>query len=199
MWAFFMLHSLPLDFQAFPCVTGWSVHHALQHGQLNRCCGATERRRQHPDMPTIHGESRLRPSMGQPSPFETALEFFRPAIIRVGKTGRGPRMSDKRIESSASAYFVRPTVRIGLCRAEVAIGVSVNSVDLMVKEGILPRPRKSRALMGRPSDHLISVSSASIVPDGANSQKAAAATCSPTMSISVDRNGSFRVLCRSIC
>lgn len=38
----------------------------------------------------------------------------------------------------------RSVPRLGLNRAEVAlaIGVSVNTVDLMVTEGVLPRPRK---------------------------------------------------------
>lgn len=38
----------------------------------------------------------------------------------------------------------RPVPRIGLSRAEVAlaIGVSGNTVDLMVSEGVLPAPRR---------------------------------------------------------
>jgi predicted DNA-binding transcriptional regulator AlpA len=40
--------------------------------------------------------------------------------------------------------MTRPVPRLGLNRAEVAIaiGVSVNTVDLMVEEGFLPKPRK---------------------------------------------------------
>lgn len=45
---------------------------------------------------------------------------------------------------SVSTSINRPVPRIALSRAEVAlaIGVSTNSVDLMVKEGTLPKPRK---------------------------------------------------------
>ncbi|KNY18469.1 hypothetical protein AKG11_04975 [Shinella sp. SUS2] len=40
--------------------------------------------------------------------------------------------------------FTRPVPRLGLNRAEVAvaIGVSVGTVDQMVQEGFLPRPRR---------------------------------------------------------
>lgn len=43
-----------------------------------------------------------------------------------------------------TADLARPIPRLGLNRAEVAvaIGVSVNTVDQMVEEGFLPRPRK---------------------------------------------------------
>lgn len=42
------------------------------------------------------------------------------------------------------ADFSRPIPRLGLNRAEVAvaIGVSVGTVDQMVEEGFLPRPKK---------------------------------------------------------
>lgn len=45
---------------------------------------------------------------------------------------------------TAAVDFSRPVPRLGLNRAEVAIaiGVSVNTVDLMVEEGFLPPPRK---------------------------------------------------------
>ncbi len=45
---------------------------------------------------------------------------------------------------NATVDFSRPVPRLGLNRAEVAIaiGVSVNTVDLMVEEGFLPKPRK---------------------------------------------------------
>lgn len=45
---------------------------------------------------------------------------------------------------AATVDISRSVPRLGLNRAEVAlaIGVSVNTVDLMVTEGVLPRPRK---------------------------------------------------------
>lgn len=45
---------------------------------------------------------------------------------------------------AATVDISRSVPRLGLNRAEVAlaIGVSANTVDLMVMEGFLPRPRK---------------------------------------------------------
>lgn len=45
---------------------------------------------------------------------------------------------------SATIDISRSVPRLGLNRSEVAlaIGVSANTVDLMVQEGYLPRPRK---------------------------------------------------------
>lgn len=45
---------------------------------------------------------------------------------------------------STTVDFARSVPRLGLNRSEVAlaIGVSTNTVDLMVQEGFLPKPRK---------------------------------------------------------
>lgn len=45
---------------------------------------------------------------------------------------------------SSTIDLSRNVPRLGLNRAELAtaIGVSANSIDLMVEEGFLPRPRK---------------------------------------------------------